>query len=122
MEHIWGFDIGTTSIGFAVVRHDDEKRTGTIVREGVRIFPEGREEKKLEPRNQARRAARLLRRQIRRRRLRRKLLREAFAAAGLLPPFDPPQWDAFMNGGADPYQLRARGLREPLEPLEIGRA
>ncbi len=57
MEHIWGFDIGTTSIGSAVVQFDDEHQTGTIVHEGVRIFPEGRTEKELEPRNQARRAA-----------------------------------------------------------------
>jgi len=125
MERIWGFDIGTTSIGFAVIELEEEQGTGSILQEGVRIFPEGRTEKELEPRNQARRAARLLRRQIRRRRLRRRLLRDALADAGLLPRFGSrgtPEWDAFMNDGADPYQLRARGLRERLEPFEIGRA
>lgn len=133
MEHVWGFDIGTTSIGFSVVNLDEEKGEGTIIREGVRIFPEGRTEDKLEPRNQARRAARLLRRQVRRRRLRRKFLREAFAGAGLLPQFGSPEWDEFINPRhevlerspdkrLDPYALRARGLREPLEPFEIGRA
>lgn len=130
MEHIWGFDIGTTSIGFAVVNLDDETHEGSIVREGVRIFPESRQEKTLEPRNQARRAARLLRRQVRRRRLRRRFLREAFAEAGLLPRYGSPEWDQFVaprrRDGAppqtDPYLLRARGLREPLQPFEIGRA
>lgn len=122
MEQVWGFDIGTTSVGFSVVRLDEDKGDGSIVHEGVRIFPEGRTEDKLEPRNQARRAARLLRRQVRRRRLRRRFLREAFAGASLLPSFGTPDWDAFMNERVDPYLLRARGLRERLEPLQIGRA
>lgn len=122
MDRVWGFDIGTTSIGFAVVEIDEEKSEGSIVHEGARIFPEGREEKKLEPRNQARRTARLLRRQIRRRRLRRKFLREAFAEAGLLPRFNTPEWDALMNDGTDPYLLRARGLREKLQTQEFARA
>jgi CRISPR-associated endonuclease Csn1 len=131
MDRIWGFDIGTTSVGFAVVEFDEEKSEGRIIHEGVRIFPEGREERKLEPRNQARRAARLLRRQVRRRRLRRKFLREAFAEAGLLPRFNTPEWDISMcprrpAGGRllrpGPYELRARGLRERLEPAELGRA
>lgn len=134
MEHIWGFDLGTTSIGFAVIQLDQEAPEGSIVREGVRIFPEGREEKKLEPRNQARRAARLLRRQVRRRRLRRKFLREAFTEAGLLPRFGSAEWDDLtcphkhdikegrVPAPWDPYGLRARGLREKLEPQEFGRA
>jgi CRISPR-associated endonuclease Csn1 len=122
MQRIWGFDIGTTSVGFAVVDLDEEKESGSIVHEGVRIFPEGRTEKDLEPRNQARRAARLLRRQVRRRRLRRKFLRQAFADAGLLPSYGQAQWDEFMNSGVDPYELRARGQHDKLLPLEIGRA
>lgn len=122
MKHIWGFDVGTTSIGFAVIQYDGKKGKGSILREGVRIFPEGRTEKDLEPRNRARRTARLVRRQIRRRRLRRKLLREALFEAGLLPIFNSPEWDALMNDTGDPYLLRARGLREKLEPFEFGRA
>jgi len=122
MQRIWGFDIGTTSVGFAVVDLEEEEGSGSIIHEGVRIFPEGRTEKDLDPRNQARRAARLLRRQVRRRRLRRKLLRQAFADAGLLPRCGEAGWDEFMNAGVDPYELRARGLHEKLEPREIGRA
>lgn len=125
MERIWGFDLGTTSVGSAVIDYDDQNQSGAILHEGVRIFPEGRTAKDLEPRNQARRAARLVRRQIRRRRLRRKLLREALAEAGLLPRFGThgtPEWEAFMNDGTDPYQLRVRAPREQLQPFEIGRA
>ncbi|HVV66271.1 MAG TPA: hypothetical protein VHC42_12445, partial [Rhizomicrobium sp.] len=40
--------------------------------------------------------------------------------AGLLPAFSSPDWNRVMS--ADPYALRARGLDEPLEPYEIGRA
>ncbi|MCI0402727.1 MAG: type II CRISPR RNA-guided endonuclease Cas9 [Acidobacteria bacterium] len=125
MGRIWGFDLGTTSVGFSVIDLDEENASGKIVHEGVRIFPESRTPVELDPLNQNRRAARLIRRQVRRRRLRRRRLRDALAEAGLLPQFGTkgtPEWHAFMNDGADPYQLRTRGLRERLEPLEIGRA
>lgn len=123
MERIWGFDLGTTSVGFTVIDYDEDTATGALLHQGVRIFPEGRTEKDLEPRNQARRAARLTRRQFRRRRLRRKLLRQAFAEAGLLPQFGTPDWHALMNPDeSNPYALRARGLRQRLEPHQLGRA
>lgn len=125
MERIWGFDLGTTSIGFAVIELDEEKGTGAILHQGVRIFPESRTPDKLDPLNQNRRTARLIRRQIRRRRLCRRLLRDTLAEAGLLPSFGSrgsPEWEAFMNDGTDPYQLRARGLGECLQPFELGRA
>ena len=46
-ETIWGLDLGTTSIGFAVVEFDAEKHEGEIIRMGVRIFPEGVTEKEM---------------------------------------------------------------------------
>ena len=70
---IFGFDIGTTSIGFAVIDHDPNQEVGKILRLGVRIFPEGRDPEGT-PRNQERRAKRMVRRQLRRRRARRKAL------------------------------------------------
>ena len=57
-ETIWGFDLGTTSIGFAVVEHNAQKKEGEIIRMGVRIFPEGITEKEMEPRNKKRREKR----------------------------------------------------------------
>ncbi len=42
-ERIFGFDIGTTSIGFAVIDHDPDRQSGHIHRLGVRIFPEARD-------------------------------------------------------------------------------
>ena len=117
---IFGFDIGTTSIGFAVIDHDPHKATGEIKRIGVRIFPEARDPKGT-PLNQERRAARMRRRQLRRRRERRRSLADALSEAGLLPVYGSPQWNEAMK--LDPYDLRKRAFEgEPLSPHEFGRA
>ncbi len=129
MKRIWGFDLGTASVGFAVMEHDEEKGEGKILRLGVRIFPEGVTDKTREPRNWQRRQSRLARRQFRRRRWRRRALRAALVGAGLLPPSEreprPRQTrgDFFLSSekGRDPYELRAKGVHEKLEPYEIGR-
>lgn len=121
-ERVFGFDIGTTSIGFAVIDYDDVRQTGRILRLGVRIFPEARDPDGT-PLNQQRRAKRMMRRQLRRRRRRRKVLNETLHAAGLLPRFDKDkdsEWSVGMK--ADPYCLRRRGLDEKLSAFELGRA
>lgn len=119
MERIFGLDIGTTSIGFAVIDHDTERQSGRILRLGVRIFPEARD-KDGTPLNQIRRQKRMVRRQLRRRRARRKLLNETLTAAGLLPAFGSADWPLIMK--TDPYALRHRGLSEGLSAWEVGRA
>ncbi len=119
MERIFGFDIGTTSVGFAVIDHDPEAQRGTIQRMGVRIFPEARDPEGA-PLNQKRRQKRSLRRQLRRRRELRRTLNQAFQEMGLLPPFGSSEWRRVM--AMDPYDLRKRGLSERLEPYEFGRA
>lgn len=116
---IWGFDLGTTSVGFAVI--DQDKNIRSIRHLGVRIFPEGVTEDKGEPRNKQRRDKRMMRRQLRRKRWRRIALHEAMAQAGLLPASDPKQWPADFTK-SDPYDLRDKGLSEKLEPHQIGRA
>lgn len=117
---IWGFDLGTTSIGFAVVDYQQAQEQGNIRALGVRIFPEGVTEDKKEPRNKTRRTKRLMRRGIRRRKLRRRLLNEALAASGMLPAFGTTEWHHTV--AADPYALRSDGLTRPLLPHELGRA
>jgi CRISPR-associated endonuclease Csn1 len=119
-ETVWGFDLGTTSIGFAVVQVDAGAGSGEILRTGVRIFPEGITEKELEPRNKRRREKRLLRRQVRRRRVRRVTLSRRFHELGLLPRFGSPDWQVLMD--TDPYELRSKALAEALAPWEVGRA
>ena len=122
---LWGFDIGTTSIGFAVLDHEPGKESGKIIRLGVRIFPEGVEPvgsgKETAPRNRKRRQARMARRQTRRRRLRRRELTALLAEAGLLPAFASPEWNRLM-GETDPYEFRKSALAGALAPHELGRA
>jgi len=120
MPLVFGLDIGTTSVGFAVIDHDSELATGKIHRLGVRIFSEARDRHGV-PLNQERRQARLRRRQLRRRRERRRLLGDQLCAAGLLPSRDSSDWDQAMKH--DPYDLRRRAFEgETLSPHEIGRA
>jgi len=116
---IFGFDIGTTSIGFAVIDHDPLRETGDILRLGVRIFPEARDPDGT-PLNQTRRTKRMVRRQLRRRRTRRRALNEQLAGLGLLPRFGSKEWDRVM--AEEPLALRARGLNEALSAFEVGRA
>lgn len=119
MELVFGFDIGTTSIGFAAVEYDEANERGHILRIGSRIFPEARDTEGT-PLNQTRRAKRMMRRQLRRRRTRRRELAGTMADLGMLPPHRSAAWSMLMQ--TDPVQLRARALTERLELFEVGRA
>jgi CRISPR-associated endonuclease Csn1 len=119
MSLIFGFDIGTTSIGFAAIEFDPGRSEGRILRMGVRIFPEARDPKGT-PLNQTRRQKRMMRRQLRRRKDRRRQLNEALQAYGLLPRFGSAEWSEVM--ALNPVALRARALEEALTPSELGRA
>ncbi|MFL5286358.1 MAG: type II CRISPR RNA-guided endonuclease Cas9, partial [Rhodopila sp.] len=119
MELVFGFDIGTTSIGWAAIEHGPPYVTGRILGLGVRIFPEARDRDGT-PLNQNRRQKRMVRRQLRRRRTRRRALNELLTAAGLLPPFSSEAWAEAMK--AEPAGLRKQGLTEQLEPYQFGRA
>ncbi len=121
MALIFGFDIGTTSVGFAVIDHDPDEATGEIKRLGVRIFPEARDPQSGAPLNQDRRNARLRRRQLRRRRERRRSIGELLSEAGLLPSYGSTEWHEVMK--CDPYKFRKRAFKgEALSPHEFGRA
>ncbi len=120
MPLVFGLDIGTTSIGYAVIEQNAERTTGKIHRLGVRIFREARDSKGV-PLNQERRQARLRRRQLRRRRERRRNLGEVLYQAGLLPKRGTSGWAEVMQ--QDPYDLRKRAFEgEPLTSHEVGRA
>ena len=117
-----GLDLGTNSIGWALVREDGEGG-GVIEGSGVRIFEEAVDARTRTPKNKARRDARLTRRVLQRRARRRKLLRSLLADAGLLPAHitDAEKPERLLNAIGDPYALRAKALDEPLEPHELGR-
>jgi CRISPR-associated endonuclease Csn1 len=121
-ELVFGFDIGTTSIGSAVVRMDSTAGTGDIIHLGVRIFPEARDPDGI-PLNQERRKRRMMRRQLRRRRTRRRDLNQFLREAGMLPEFNKEadsEWAETM--ALDPWLLRAKATSEPLRPVELGRS
>lgn len=119
---VLGLDLGPNSIGWALVNDDVENPTESkLVDLGVRVFPEGVDNfdtSKEISRNEARRTARGMRRQIRRRARRRRKLKEALIAAKLWPS-EPAEQSRLYD--TDPYLLRARAVRERLEPYEIGR-
>ncbi len=106
MALIFGFDIGTTSIGFAVLDHDPARSIGSIKALGVRIFPEARDPDGT-PLNQQRRQKRMARRQLRRRRARRRALGAMLHEAGLLPRMGGETWKELMQ--TDPTDCVAGG-------------
>ena len=123
MPRTLGIDLGTNSIGWALVQQDIDARTGSIEGCGVRIFHEAVEDRTRKPKNAKRRDARLARRVLQRRARRRKLLRAQLAQAGLLPAeaVDAPNLERVLNDLGDPYALRAKALDEALTPHELGR-
>lgn len=119
MTRILGLDIGSTSIGWALV--EDRGDSGTILASGVRVFPEGVDRDQQggeQSKSQSRREARGMRRQHARHARRKRLLIGYLQSAGLLPT-DELRFEEVI--GMNPYPLRARGLDKPLEPYEIGR-
>jgi CRISPR-associated endonuclease Csn1 len=128
---ILGLDLGTTSVGWALVDWNEASLAGAIKAMGVRIFPEGvvREQTTSYPPNRIRRTKRLARRTLRRRRVRRKLLGQLLHDMGLLPVFSMAKdsdWakatEMDKDGANDPYNLRRQGLEKRLEPWQLGRA
>jgi CRISPR-associated endonuclease Csn1 len=140
---ILGLDLGTNSIGWAVV--DTEK--SRIVDTGVRIFPEGVVAKtigtgdKEQSKNATRRDKRQMRRQFYRKRLRKIKLLEVLIEEGMCPLSIGElrkwkNWDRIKKSDGkvypnspefinwlrlNPYLLRNKGLKEELSLFELGR-
>ena len=112
-----GLDLGTNSIGWALIDEPGEE----IIATGVRVFPEGvdRDQQGGEKsKSQTRRTARGTRRLLMRRSRRKRKLRSVLTEAGLLPR-DEAALDELL--AVNPYPLRTRICREKLGPFEIGR-
>lgn len=132
MAKILGLDLGTNSIGWAVV--DDEKNK--ILGLGSRIFPMGVDnlgdgDNEIS-KNASRTGARGTRRQFFRRRLRKKILLKALSEQNMCPltQKDFENWkrtkqfptEELANWFAlNPYKLRQKALNEKLSLEEIGR-
>ncbi len=115
MSKILGLDLGTNSIGWALVNTEQE----SIIDMGVRVFPEGIENiatAKEQSKNFTRREKRQIRRQLHRRRLRKYKLLNLLKEWNII---QSTNLDDFKD--SNPYNLRAKGLDEKLSLLEFAR-
>lgn len=112
-------DLGSTSIGWAVLHLNAPNAPSAIIKAGVRIFSDGRNPKDGSSLAVSRRAARAMRR--RRDRL---LKRKARMLNMLIEHGFFPQDEAARKAleSLNPYQLRAKGLDQALTPGEFARA
>jgi CRISPR-associated endonuclease Csn1 len=114
-----GLDLGSNSIGWSVLRLNSDNEPDYLIRLGVRIFSNGRNPKdgvslavnRRTARQQRRRRDRLLRRK--------KRLLKALRHFGFFPESVE---NSLELKTLNPYELRARGLKEELKPFEFGRA
>lgn len=132
MARILGLDLGTNSIGWALIDDVQEK----IIGMGSRIFPMGVEnlgdgEGELS-KNASRTGARGIRRQFFRRRLRKKMLLKALAEHNMCPltsqDFEEwkqtklfPETKLAAWFALNPYELRNRAVNEVITLEELGR-
>jgi CRISPR-associated endonuclease Csn1 len=133
MSKILGLDLGTNSIGWALIDDKESKILGT----GSRIFPEGVEnlgegEGRETSKNASRTDVRGTRRQFFRRRLRKRYLLRELAKNNLCPiafekvkiwtnneVFDNEQFKEWIR--LNPYELRAKAISEEISLVELGR-
>ena len=117
-----GLDLGTNSIGWALIVHDENGDPSALKDCGSRIFQEAVDAKTRTPKNKARRGARAARRQLSRRKHRRQALSELLVENGLLPK-DESELHALLldDKECNPYLLRKKGLDERLDLHEFGR-
>ena len=117
-------DLGTTSVGWALIEEDDKSPKG-IVDMGVRIFQSVTEGKANTLKNQKRRKHRLARRQIDRKARRKVKVAGVLKRAGFIPytqaePEDWEKWNRNCNIG-DPHDLRVKALDERITKQEFGK-
>lgn len=119
MRYRLALDLGSTSLGWAMVRLDAQNETCAVIKAGVRIFSDGRNPKDGSSLAVSRREARAMRRRRdrlvkRKNRMLQTLLRHGFF------PQDESARKALVT--KDPFALRAKGLDDALLPEEFARA
>jgi CRISPR-associated endonuclease Csn1 len=119
MRYRLALDLGSTSLGWAMVRLNPQNEPCAVIKAGVRIFSDGRNPKDGSSLAVSRREARAMRR--RRDRL---LKRKNRMMATLLRHGFFPQDEAARKAleKTDPFALRAKGLDHALLPEEFARA
>ncbi len=119
MRYRLALDLGSTSLGWAMIRLSADNAPMAIIKAGVRIFSDGRNPKDGSSLAVTRREARAMRR--RRDRL---LKRKARMMATLIAHgfFSKLEAERKALETLNPYTLRAKGLDAALSPAEFGRA
>nr|BAV59373.1 CRISPR-associated protein cas9 [Candidatus Endomicrobium trichonymphae] len=127
-KRILGLDIGIASVGWALIEFDDEfqdnKKKGTIIKSGVRIFTRAETPKEREPLAKPRREARSQRRRISCRVERLNFVRELFVKNGLVAKEsvnknNPNNIYITLNQIKTPWQLRMEALDRKLTNEEF---
>lgn len=118
--YLLALDLGTSSIGYAVFSLDSNSLPSNLIDAGVRVFPNGRDQKTQEPLAVARRKARGMRRNRDRGQNRiRRLVREIIEY-GLLPTDKAERDTVFAD--INPYAARAKAVDNPVDAFTLGRA
>ena len=115
-EYVLGIDMGATSLGWSVLKLDSSENICGIIDMGVRIFPDGREDKTKQPLTVTRRKARGMRRRLHRLRIRYNTVKTLLKEAGLLPNEESMEFQKKMHS---PYFIRAKAVREMCSLEEI---
>lgn len=114
-----GVDLGTASLGWAIVELNRDDAPIKLIAAGSRIFSDGRDPKSESSLAVDRRAARAMRRRRDRFKQRQAALLKHLTLAGLFPDGTAARQEL---AGLDPYELRARALHEALPLHHLGRA
>lgn len=123
MKKILGLDLGSSSIGWALVNEaEHNNETGNIIKLGVRIIPMGNELSEFESGqavslNATRRQKRGMRRNLYRYQIRRKQIRHLLKEKNLLPESE----DLIKLHGIELMKLRADAATQQITQEELGR-
>jgi CRISPR-associated endonuclease Csn1 len=116
-------DLGSTSLGWAMIRLNAENEPCAVIKAGVRIFSNGREPaaagKVGASKAETRRKARAMRRRRDRLLKRKNRMMNSLLIHGFFPKDSAARKELEL---LNPYQLRAKGLDHELKPAEFARA
>lgn len=119
MRYRLALDLGSTSLGWAMVRLSAEDNPCAVIKTGVRIFSDGRNPKDGSSLAVTRRDARAMRRRRDRLLKRKTRMTNTLVRYGFFPA-DDAERKALVT--LNPYALRAKGLDQALTPAEFARA